>query len=573
MPSLPDEKKRAIRDIREYGFSKVKTADALGVSQGSVAKYEPDDVDGYDESLEPDADAAIDALSEDLVPANVLDPEWVPDDVDPATGESFTGDHPKQTPLADNSTRKLRVQDDYTNVTPGDFLRKFFEEFEVGVRESFVRMQSRRAERRGQLPDEEKMRSDLNEMSSGISNDTETRYIAEEYWAEAQQYLSETDIEVNSRSPQQNQSGGGEGDFVGVGENEQQDGMWMQMPDGTYQYGTYQQAPNGAQMFQPMQPPAGASPPGQQQMGRQMQGQPRQPQQSQQQGVPDPQIEEIRSELRDLRREAQSESGSSLKDQVEEFAELQSTIESLSGEEQGAANDEAISVLRNELRGLRSEIQSDAGQAGPSSSKEAAMQKALQSDDVDANSLLEIAQQMDDDKDPEVRKKELELQQEKQRMEMKRDRTENLLSGAEKMVERLGTGIGEALSAGGEGKQQGQQQNGSGGARKMGGGAQQGATQADQAPSNARANGSGGNNPIQTMDCGNCGEETTVDTRTPGYECEECQHAVEPCPECHSPIDIPPLDEVDTEAGEGPPTVGCSECGEVLEIAPAEPTA
>lgn len=573
MPTLPDEKKQAIRDLREYGFSKKKTAAAVGVSQGSVGKYEPEDVEGYDESLNADANEAIDALSEDLVPANVLDDEWIPQDVDPATGDSFTGDPPTQTPLVDDSTRELRVRDDYTNVTPGSFIREFFDEFEVGVRENFVRMQARRAERRGQLPDEEKMRADLNEMSSGISNDTETRYIAEEYWAEAEQYLQETDVEVNSRSTDRTQSGSGEGDFVGVGEGEQQEGSWFQMPDGSYQYGEYVDQGNGTRSFQPMQPPAGSSPPPQQGMGMQGQRGGMGRQRQQQADARDQKIEELRSELREMKREALQDEGSSLKDQVQEFAELQQTIEELSGGGGGGGESESIAALRSEMRGIRQDLQQEAGQANPSSPKEAAMQKALQSDDVDANSLLDIAQKMDEEKDPEVRKKELELEQEKRRMELKKDRTESLLQGAEDMVQKLGQGIGQALTAGDGGQQGGQQQAGNAAPAQQGAGAQQQRPPASQAPNNPQQNGQGGGNPIQTMNCENCGDETTVDTRTPGYECDECGHAVDPCPECNTPIQIPPFDEVDTDGEDGPPTVECTGCGEVLEIAPTEPAA
>lgn len=570
MPTLPDGKKQAIRDLREYGFSKTKTAKAVGVSEGSVDKYEPEDVDGYDESLEPDANAAIDALSDDLAPAQVLDDEWIPQDVDPATGDSFTGDPPTQTPLVDDSTRELRVRDDYTNVSPGEFIREFFNEFEVGVRENFVRMQARRAERRGQLPDEEKMRADLNEMSSGISNDTETRYIAEEYWAEAEQYLQETDVEVNSRTTDQSQSGSGKGDFVGVGEDEQGSGSWYQMPDGRYQYGEYVQQPDGTRAFQPKQPPAGSSPPQQQGMGMQgqMGGMSRQPQQ--QQDNRDQKIEELRAELREMKREALQDEGSSLKDQVQEFAELQQTIEELSGGDDGGGENEAVAALRSELRSIRSQLQDEAGQSTPQSPKEAAMQKALQSDDVDPNSLLDIAQKMDNEKDPEVRKKELELEQEKRRMELKRDRTESLLEGAEQMFQRLGQGIGEALSAGGDGQQGGQQQGANAAPAQQPAAAQQQTPPASQAPNDPQRNGSAEQNPIQTMECSNCGEETTVDTRTPGYECDNCGHGAEPCPECNTPIDIPPFDEVDTSGDGEAPTVECGSCGEVLEIAPAE---
>jgi len=601
MNDLAEEKQRAIKALREYGFSQNKTQEAVGIGKSTVRKYSADKSGGeYDEDLDPNAENACMALPGELDPRDVLEPEYVHEDFIPEGDGEMTDGSLEESPFEDENTKDLRVAEDYTTLTPGQFIEQFFEGFEVGVRGNFVEMQARRAQRRNELPDEEKMRSDLKEMSSGISNAQEAHYIAEEYWAEAERFVADNGTDVFRGARDTGGGAGSHGDFVSVGHTQQgqpgqQQGQWVQMPDGSQQYGTFVQGQNGQMQFQPMHPP----------------GQPAQapglaPTQQ------DSEVESLKEDIRDLKRAVTSEqsASSSAQEMLQEVAEVQETIEQLQGDEGQSQQDEMVRALRGELQQLRAELSDDTDSLQADNPKEAAFKRLMTDEAVDTETLLDFADRMDGASDPEVEMKRIEHEMERKRMDMKRERTEKVMTAFEDVADRFGSALGRALAQGGDGDDAGADGGGGGGGAPSDGGgsphgfAAEGGPTMNGSPPPQGSGGqpgindftpddftpneySSGDDPdveieepeepvtdgagptfeagqsisqpsVEGWECSECGAVTPQSPTSPGKSCGQCDFSVVPCPECQRPIAIPPESEVDRG--------GCPECGRPVMI-------
>lgn len=578
MPAeISEEMKRAVKLLRAEGVPKKRTAIILGISRDTVGKYDDRDSDDWDKDLDVTDELVWEILSPEMNPRNVVaDDQYIPDDAAGAGGDRISGVPPEETPLRDEADSRLRVSDDYASLSPGQFIEEFFDQMEVGVKSKFIRLQSRRAERRNEVPDEEKMRSDLEGMSSGITG-KECEYVAEEYWAEAQKYLSESTAEVFRRGDEKgSSSSSGRGKMVSAGGPSQGDGQWYTMPDGSRQYGTMVPDGQGGQRFQPLTPPGQQGGPqpmmGHGGMGPQPQG-----------GGQDAEVmKEMLREIRSMRESSDSQKGG-LREQIEEFAQMQETLKQLQQGDDAGQNQQAVEVLRGELRQLRSELADGGGSAPqPQNSEEALFQRLLQRDDVSSDQLLSIADRIEGQSDPEVRKKEIDMQLEQQKMEMKRERTETVMDSLSGIVSQFGKAIGQGMvqsgDGGGQNQGQGQNQQPQGVSQQPPQGQNQqpqgfdtdvnlsdygGDIETDGGPQAVAPGGAR----VEMWECPECGAETEQDPGRPGKECRACDYSLVPCPDCSMPIHIPPEDEL--ERG------GCPECDDPVMVAddPEEPVA
>lgn len=557
MPETPDDKKQAIRDLRAAGWSKTKTSQAVGVSDQTVDKYEPEDVEGYDEDLDPSAVKAAEDISPELNPAEVLTEEYIPENVSSESGTEFTGTPPGESPLRDEGEKQTRVLDDYSETSPGSFIRGFFEDLEVGVRDAFVDLQARRAERRAQIPNEEKMRSDLLNMSSGVSNEREVGYIAEEYWAEAERYIPESKYDVSSKS--RDGQGGGQGagtlndqgEFVAPGQQPGQQGEWMEIPGEGMVYGRMVKQPDGSKRFERMQPPSQQP---QSPHGGQMRGGGR--------GGPSPEVQMLREEIRSLRQDVGGGSdGGGLRENIDRLLEMKQALAELEGEEDtDEQTQQAFHALNQQIQEIREEMANGQSSGGDlQDPREKFMERALTDDSIDTQTAMALADKFEKSKPSDVRKKEIDRDLELKRMEESKERTKALMDGFETIAQNITATLASSLSEGGDGASA---QSGGGEAnqptqRESESDGQQSTPERDDS---ATTGGGGSGLPSADdgmFDCPSCGAETPIKPGVPGAACDECDHSIRPCPDCAAPVEVPPPG--------GVPTRMCPDCGEVAE--------
>jgi hypothetical protein len=526
MEELSNDARTSLKEMRRYGFSIRATSEILGIDRETVKQNEPDDAKSYDapgDYAPKEWESIKEALPEGVTPSDVVESQFLPDD----EVESSTPTE-GQDPFKTKTDEQLEVTDDPENTTPGEFIDQFFTELEAGVKSKFIRLQARRADRKDELPDEEKMRADLEQMPSGTTGRT-AEYVAEEYWEAAKNYIAETPTNVFRGGDTSNGSGRSDtGDFVSVNDNQQQQGGWIQMPDGSRQYGRMEPDGQGGMRFVPMQPP-------QQGAGGPQRGQ--QPQAS-------PEVRALREEMREMRREMNGGGGGSFREQIQEMKEMQSALRELQAEgEQGA--DEAMSVLRQELRALRSELQGGGGRTDASNPREAVVQRMLANEQLDEGTIMDALDRLEGQTDPEVREMEIEREMEQKKMEQKKERQDKILGAIEDITETATTAFAESLRGGDESDDQ---TTGNPPATADGGAPAAPPQQAGQA----------GGQQYTDWECPACGTVTQQSTSVPGRRCGECDFSRVPCPDCRSPVDIPPASEREEN--------GCPECNQPIPI-------
>lgn len=557
---IPADKRKAVEVLREYGASQQKVADALGIDRSTVIDYEPDGLDRADPAFDPHAADYEEILPPEIEITTALEPEYWPDDYDAPSDENWTGDGPGTSPFEDEERDDGRLADDYTTMKPGAFIEEFFDDFEVGIKKKFVRMQAKRANRRGEIPDKDKMQSDIERMSSGVGNSNDALYIAEEYWAAAKQYLAEADAQVFRSDTDSDDSTAEGGDYVGPGDASGNDGQWVQIPGQGMQYGRWERGQNGAMQFVPMQPPqqqmgtmGGQMP--QQQMGMNPNG-----------GGSDPAVKEVSEKvdrLADAIMEDKKSGGglSEVQSYAQQMAAVKETLDDLTGEGGSGEGDAAVRQLQQQLNQIRNELSSDSTQESFNDPRDQVMSKLLSRDDLDTESAMMLAEKMTGQDDPEVEKARIEKDLELKKLERQKERTETLVSGLEDALEKVGQGIGNAMV--GKGQQPQQQSQQSVQQQQAQQPVQQ--QQAQQPPGQAAA-------PQQEVwQCPNCGAETEQDPQIPGVECGECDYSLMQCPDCHTPVEIMPASErskrscpeceaaVDTEQADGG-KIACLDC-------------
>lgn len=581
MPGLSDTEIEAIQILRNNGVSQRKAAEMIDVSRSTVRSHEHPEDSYHDEEMEITDEKMLEWFPEGFDWSEAFKNDHIPDAVDAESGARWAGAGPASSPYSDDDDRKHRLASDYSNMSPGEFIESFFDDFEVGVKTRFVKIVSRRADRRGALPKKERMENDLKEMSSGLGNTGDIEYVVDEYWAEAQEYLQQTDVGTSwAGQPQGGQAGGpqsDDGDWVtpgggGATEQPQQGGQWVQLPNGQMQYGTWTQGPNGEQVFQPMQPPAqGQGPP---------MGQGRQPMGGQSSELADA-LETIAEQQQRIEQRLQRvedggrEEGDTLSE-IERMVEMQSRLEELAGQDDSGDLEELATVFQSEIGRLRSEI-NDTSSASPSvDGPEGILARVATRENVDPDQIAALADAIGHDADPEVAQKRIEKEMKEMELQNSAERMESLVEGLERVADTATESLVGAMldDSGGDGSGGGGGGGGGGSQSPPPSGGQTANQPAGQQQPPAGQNGhqpqgqptapapgqadisdmaaAGGNRPLEEWECPECGSEEEVDPSSNANECSDCGFSIAPCPDCAHPVEIPPEGE--------PSHVECPDC-------------
>jgi hypothetical protein len=531
----------------------------LGVSTDTVKDYQPDDVDRADRAFDPHDCNIKEILSEGVNITEVIMSDYWPDDIAEAHEEEWTGAPPSESPFEADDTDELRLAADYSGMGPGEFIRRFFEDFEVGVKTKFVTIVRRNAIRREGIPDKEKMKSNLMNLGSGIGNSNEAQYIAEEYWAEAQNYLTESETTAIGRADDSSDSGADDGGYVSANNAGQHQGSWVQVPGQGYKYGRWEQEADGSMRFIPMQQPGTQQPP-QPGMGAAP------PQQAPpfQQPQRDDRISRVEDKIESLTesvaRDRQQDGGmSEMRSHVEELKAISEMMDDFTGDVDGG-NDEAVRALQRQLQQIRQELSDGGPEQAPDDPRDALLADLVSKQDMSVDQAMALAEKMGETDDPEVEKKRIEKDMELKKIEQQQDRAETLMDTLGDVFERVGEGIGRGISAEepddqqAQPQSQGQQPQAQAAARQPARGQQP--PPADPAPEAAQ------NAAAAAQDvwaCPECDAQTQQDPRVPGVECASCDYSIMQCPSCQQPVEIPPSGERTTHA--------CPECESGIDTA------
>jgi len=438
---LSDEKVDEILETYEETGSMSKTAEQVGVSKKSVQKYTSRHLDNID----PDEDQRI------------------PD-------AKTNGDSAVMEMSGSDSRLADLTDEELMNMSESEFITTFFSEFDnMGIKESFVEMISNQAQIRGQIPDEDQMSQRIQSHSSGVGNANDANAIAELYWALAQRYLNARGLAspgvpsggataasmgssgewvgaggvgLQPNQNQQNGSGGGGGndvgDWVSTGPSPGQgvSGQQNQQPQGNGQMAQF------AQMMQQMQ--------------QQQQAMMEKMMQSQQDSTED----RLESEIEELKAQLDG-GGDTVTDSIQEFVELQETLDQLQDDDQtGSQTEELVGALQQQIQALRQEVNDGGGGGGmaevaaQSDSQFGLLAALAQSGDIDANEMVDVAQKLGEvETDPNVAEKKYEKEIEEMKVQAEQEKWNSILSGLEDVADNFGEVVG--AFAGGE-----QQQNG-----------------------------------------------------------------------------------------------------------------
>ena len=439
-PKLDEEKIDKILELYDEGESAGNIAQKVNVAKGTVQKY-VDRHRGDDDESESDYTASSSGSVVETVGSdgNLVD----------LTDEELMG------------------------MSEGEFIRTFFTEFsDMGVKDSFVEMVANQAQIRQQIPDEDQLSQRLQAHNSGVGNANDANAIAELYWALAQRYLRSRGL-----SPGGSQSGG----MMSMGGGMGGSGDWVSAPNGQ-QNGSGQrggQAPDEGDWVS-----TGASP-GQQPSGQQ----PRQPQQGQQQNQQMTQFaqmmrqmqqqqqammeqvmqqqqqsekEALEKKIEELEHQLSTDSSDSPADSLQEFVELKETLDKINDD--GGSDErmeQVVGTLQQQLQGIQQQIADDDSGAemgqlmANSDGQMGALLALAQSGDVDAQEMVQLAQQLGEvESDPEVAAKKYEKEIEEMRVEAEQEKWQSIMQGVEQLTETAGEtlagAVGGAVSGGGD---------------------------------------------------------------------------------------------------------------------------
>ena len=416
---LSDEKIDQILEAYDDLGSLGKVAQEVGVSKATVKKYvERNRDESEDEAVEPEHNQTPGAVVE------------------------MSGTDSNLADLTD---------DELMSMSESEFIRTFFQEFsDTGVKDSFIELIANQAKVRQQIPDEDQMAQRIQSHNSGVGNANDANAIAELYWALAQRYLRARGMSSagqmgsmmggmgssgqwvgssgHTTQPQQQQSRNSSGsaatdggDWVSTAPQQGQGVAGMQQP-GQQSGGQMQQM---AQMFQQMQQQ-------QQQMMERMMAQ-------QQNGQKDKLEEKIE------RLEGQLSSGSSSPtESLQEYVELQETLEQLNKQSGGGGETEQLMAsLQHQIQALQQEVSESGNNSMEMMSQtdsELGLLVALaQSGQLDASDVSELAQQFGQvETHPEVAQKKYDKEIEEMKVRAEQEKWESILNGVEGLTQNLG---------------------------------------------------------------------------------------------------------------------------------------
>lgn len=428
--------------------------------------------------------------------------------------EEWEGAGPGESPFGKED--EVDLERDYAGLSPGEFIEEFFEDFEVGVKKKWVRIQARRADRRDMIPTKDSLKKDILRMKSGINQSAhvEADYIAEEYWAEAQEYLNMTGRQADQVS------------MSGRHQGQQQQG-----------YGQGQPMQQGGQGF--------VSP------GMGQQQQPQMDPQMQMMQMMMEQMKEMNKELQKVRQQPErTRDDVDTLGRLKELREEKEILEDLSG------GDEQLEQVQRQIQQLQQQaIEDNAAQApmargGDTSLEDRLLDLAMNSPDVSPREVIDVIEERQAAmQDPEILDKELERDIREMELEQKQERYERFGDLAETIASRVGEGIGAQIT------------NGGGDAEPSADDDQHEEIVADGNPQ-AESTLDGGELPqtaqpmTQEQECKHCGAIMEVGPNA--AHCPECEYGIGPCDLCHFPVEIPPAGEAEFSR--------CGECENVLPV-------
>lgn len=428
--------------------------------------------------------------------------------------QQWEGAGPGESPFGEEDD--IDLDRDYVGLGPGDFLEEFFDDFEVGVKASWVKIQARRADRRGMLPTKESIKKDILRMKSGIaaSAHQEAEYIADEYWAEAREYIRQTGGQVDNQA----MSGG------------QAMGAQQGMPPGG--------VGNSSQGFvspgQPQQQPQQQTNPQMQMMQMMME-----------------QMQAMNEQMRQMSQGAQSGGGDpETLERLQRLKQEKKILEELSG------GDDQLQEVQRQIQQLQAQAMDAQGAQPPTpapsdaSLEDRLLDIAATDDDVSVQEVIEVIEERQNTmQDPELVEAEKEKEIRMAELEHEQQRYQKFGELAENVFEKVGEGIGSQITGNGAGpasaddSQQEEEIVADGSAEPeapMGD-----MTQPDPTTSDP-----------QEQECPHC--ESAMRVAGNQAHCPECEAGIGPCDICSYPVQIPPLGEADYAR--------CGECESPMEV-------
>lgn len=439
-PKLDDEKIDKILELYDEGESAGSIAQKVNVAKGTVQKY----VDRH--RGEDDDDAQT-----------------------PSNGSGSGGGSVVETVGNDGNLVDL-TDEELMNMSEGEFIRTFFTEFsDMGVKDSFVEMVANQAQIRQQIPDEDQLSQRLQAHNSGVGNANDANAIAELYWALAQRYL---------RSRGFSPAGGQNGGMLGMGGGMSASGDWVSAPNGQ-QSGNGQQGgqstdegdwvstgpspgrqPNGGHPGQqPGQPQQGQQPNGQMAQFAQMMNQMQQQQQAMMEKFMQQQQQDEKEALEEkierLEDQLSDDGSDSPADSLQEFVELKETLDKINDDgDSDERMEQVVGTLQQQLQGIQQQIAEDGNGAemgqlmANSDGQMGALLALAQSGDVDAQEMVQLAQQLGEvESDPEVAAKKYEKEIEEMRVQAEQEKWQSIMEGVEQLTGTVGETLAGAVGA------------------------------------------------------------------------------------------------------------------------------
>lgn len=481
---LTDEEIEEILDAYNEIGTKAGVVEETGFSEGAVSKY----VDEAEEANDP----------------RVLDEDELEDEVD--SGE-WTGAGPADDIFDDDQSEMEKK--DYTDMTPGDFIRYFFGEFELGVRKKWVDLQAIRADRRNALPSEDALVEDILEMNSGIGQSSykEAVYIGDEYVAAAKKYQAQTGRGFDNTPASHAYGGRAGGGGMGPSMYDRGDGWGISGVGG----GLGGNRGEESQVFSMMMD----------------------------------EIRSMREEMRQLRNaESQKSSGQSTIERLQELQQQKEIWEEVLG-----PGDDEVAQINQRINQLVEAIASNqsndahAMMGGEQSLDDRLIALAAKNPDRLGEILDIIEKRSGVEQTPTAVEKQWDYKMKQADLEHEEKKVERYGEIGEKLTQTLGEAFGNAL---------------------IGNGSSDDSEEVQEAHHADPVNNGGGElivenseaPPTEVEDCPECGEPMIRTSM--GTFCKECEFGVTQCDQCSSPIELPARGNSDLGY--------CPECKDVIDL-------
>jgi len=233
-------------------------------------------------------------------------------------------------------------------------------------------------------------------------------------------------------------------------------------------------------------------------------------------------------------------------------------------QQSGGVNEEVsrtLSMLMDRIDGLEEDLQTSGGTERDELESHIGRILEQTNDPDQARDLLAIAGKTS--VNPEVRKKELELEMQREQLDNKNDSLETLLNGFQKVADRASSSFAEAIMASNDESETAQRVRGDEPERQQ----QQPQPQPqqpqpqpqpatsepqaqqptpEQTPTEQPQAGTEAtqDNP-HVRECDNCDTEFDVPPNQVGFSCPDCGSGLTKCEECQHPTDTPPYEEIE----------------------------